>query len=215
MSHNFKITNSLSRKKELFKPINPKEITMYACGPTVYDNPHVGNARTLVVFDVLFRVLKLVYGNVNYVRNITDIDDKIIEVSKKNNKSINEITNDISKVFHENCKALNCLIPTKEPKATEHIEDMIEMTKSLIIKKFAYVSDGHVYFSVTSFKKYGKLSNKNLDELKSGTRIEVSALKKNPMDFVLWKPSKSDDPGWDSPWGRGKTWMAFRMFSDE
>ena len=204
MSHNFKITNSLSRKKELFKPINPKEITMYACGPTVYDNPHVGNARTLVVFDVLFRVLKLVYGNVNYVRNITDIDDKIIEISKKNNKSINEITNDISKVFHENCKALNCLIPTKEPKATEHIEEMIEMTKSLIIKKFAYESDRHVYFSVTSFKKYGKLSNKNLDELKSGTRIEVSALKKNPMDFVLWKPSDSNDPGWDSPWGRGR-----------
>jgi len=204
MSHNFKITNSLSRKKELFKPINPKEITMYACGPTVYDNPHVGNARTLVVFDVLFRVLKLVYGNVNYVRNITDIDDKIIEISKKNNKSINEITNDISKVFHENCKALNCLTPTKEPKATEHIEDMIEMTKSLIIKKFAYESDRHVYFSVTSFKKYGKLSNKNLDELKSGTRIEVSSLKKNPMDFVLWKPSDSNDPGWDSPWGRGR-----------
>ena len=204
MSHNFKITNSLSRKKELFKPINPKEITMYACGPTVYDNPHVGNARTLVVFDVLFRVLKLVYGNVNYVRNITDIDDKIIEISKKNNKSINEITNDISKVFHENCKALNCLIPTKEPKATEHIEEMIEMTKSLIIKKFAYESDRHVYFSVTSFKKYGKLSNKNLDELKSGTRIEVSSLKKNPMDFVLWKPSDSNDPGWDSPWGRGR-----------
>ena len=204
MSHNFKITNSLSRKKELFKPINPKQITMYACGPTVYDNPHVGNARTLVVFDILFRVLKLVYGNVNYVRNITDIDDKIIEASKKNNKSINEITNDISKVFHENCKALNCLTPIKEPKATEHIEDMIEMTKSLIIKKFAYVSDGHVYFSVTSFKKYGKLSNKNLDELKSGSRIEVSALKKNSMDFVLWKPSNSDDPGWDSPWGRGR-----------
>ena len=204
MNHNIKITNSLTRKKELFKPINSKQITMYACGPTVYDNPHVGNARTLVVFDILFRVLKLVYGNVKYVRNITDIDDKIIEASKKLNKSINEITTEVSKVFHENCKALNCLEPTKEPKATEHINEMIEMTKSLIIKEFAYKSGGHVYFSVTSFKKYGKLSNKNLDELKSGTRIEVSNLKKNSMDFVLWKPSKEEDPGWDSPWGRGR-----------
>ena len=204
MSHNIKITNSLTRKKELFKPINSKEITMYVCGPTVYGNPHVGNARTLIVFDILFRVLKLVYGNVKYVRNITDIDDKIIETSKKLNKPINEITKEVSKVFHENCKALNCLEPTKEPKATEYIKEMIEMTKSLIGKEFAYESEGHVYFSVTSFKKYGKLSNKNLDELKSGTRIEVSKIKKNPMDFVLWKPSKDEDPGWDSPWGRGR-----------
>ena len=204
MNHNLKITNSLTRKKELFKPRNSKEITMYACGPTVYDNPHVGNARTLVVFDILFRVLKLVYGNVNYVRNITDIDDKIIEASKKNNKPINEITKEISKIFHRNCEALNCLEPTKEPKATDHIEEMIEMTKSLINKEFAYKSKGHVYFSVSLFKKYGMLSNKNLDELKSGTRIEISNLKKNPMDFVLWKPSKDKDPGWDSPWGRGR-----------
>jgi len=204
MSHNIKITNSLTRKKELFKPINSKQITMYACGPTVYDNPHVGNARTLVVFDILFRVLKLIYGNVKYVRNITDIDDKIIEASKKLNKSINEITKEVSKVFHENCKSLNCLEPTREPKATEHIKEMIEMTKSLIIKEFAYESGGHVYFSVTSFKKYGKLSNKNLDELKSGNRINVSSFKKNSMDFVLWKPSNKEDPGWDSPWGRGR-----------
>ena len=134
MKHNLKITNSLTRKKELFKPINSKKITMYACGPTVYDNPHVGNARTLVVFDVLFRVLKLVYGNVNYVRNITDIDDKIIEASKKNNQSINELTKEVSKVFHKNCKELNCLNPTKEPKATDHINEMIDMTSSLIKK---------------------------------------------------------------------------------
>ena len=204
MIHNLKITNSLTRKKELFKPIDPKKITMYACGPTVYDSPHVGNARTLVVFDVLFRVLKMVYGNVNYIRNITDIDDKIIEASKKKHQSITEITNKVSKVFHENCKSLNCLEPTKEPKATEHIDEMIEMTKSLIKKGFAYESKGHVYFSVTSFKKYGKLSNKNLDELKSGSRIEISNLKKNPMDFVLWKPSNEEDPGWKSPWGRGR-----------
>ena len=204
MNLNLKLTNSLTRKKELFKPINPKVITMYACGPTVYDNPHVGNARTLVVFDTLFRVLKKIYQNVNYVRNITDVDDKIIEASKKKNKSIQKITEEVTKVFHENCKSLNCLQPTTEPKATEHIKEMIEMTTSLISKKFAYVSEGHVYFAVTSFKEYGKLSNKNLEELKAGSRIEVSKLKKNPMDFVLWKPSKNEDPGWDSPWGRGR-----------
>ncbi len=204
MNLNLKLTNSLTRKKEIFKPINPKAISMYACGPTVYDNPHVGNARTLVVFDTLFRVLKKIYQNVNYVRNITDVDDKIIEASKKKNKSIQKITEEVTKVFHENCKSLNCLQPTKEPKATEHIKEMIEMTTSLIRKKFAYVSEGHVYFAVTSFKEYGKLSNKNLEELKAGSRIEVSKLKKNSMDFVLWKPSLNEDPGWDSPWGRGR-----------
>ena len=204
MDLNLKITNSFTRKKELFNPINSKEITMYACGPTVYDSPHVGNARTLVVFDTLFRVLKKIYVNVNYVRNITDVDDKIIEASKKKNKSIQEITEGVTKIFHDNCTSLNCLPPTKEPKATEHIKEMIEMTTSLINKKFAYVSEGHVYFSVSNFKEYGKLSNKNLDELKSGSRIELSTLKKSPMDFVLWKPSLDEDPGWESPWGRGR-----------
>jgi len=204
MNLSLKLTNSLTRKKELFKPINPKVITMYACGPTVYDNPHVGNARTLVVFDTLFRLLKKIYQNVNYVRNITDVDDKIIEASKKKNKSIQKITEEVTKVFHENCKSLNCLQPTREPKATEHIKEMIEMTTSLINKKFAYVAEGHVYFAVTNFKEYGKLSNKNLEELKAGSRIEVSKLKRNPIDFVLWKPSLDEDPGWDSPWGRGR-----------
>ena len=204
MTHNLKLTNSLTRQKELFKPINPKTITMYACGPTVYDNPHVGNARTLVVFDTLFRVLKKIYENVSYIRNITDVDDKIIEASKKKNKSISEITEDVTKVFHANCKSLNCLTPTKEPKATDHIVEMVKMTESLIKKNFAYEVEGHVYFSVSSFKKYGKLSNKNLAELKAGSRVEVSKLKKNPMDFVLWKPSSKDDPGWNSPWGRGR-----------
>ena len=202
---NLQLTNSLSRKKEIFKPISSKKVSLYACGPTVYDNPHVGNARSLVVFDVLFRVLREIYGlNVNYVRNITDVDDKIIEASKKNNKDINEITKEIIKIFHENCKSLNCLKPTVEPKATEHIKEMIEMSSSLISKGFAYENKGHVYFSVNSFKNYGKLSNKNLEELKAGSRVEVSDLKKNPMDFVLWKPSDNDDPGWDSPWGRGR-----------
>ena len=204
MTYNLKLTNSLTRQKELFKPINSKKITMYACGPTVYDNPHVGNARTLVVFDTLYKLLKMIYENVNYVRNITDVDDKIIEASKKNNKSINEITNTITKIFHNDCISLNCDLPTKEPKATEHIKEMVLMTSSLIEKKFAYENKGHVYFSVDSFKNYGKLSNKNLEELKSGSRIEISKLKKNPMDFVLWKPSEEKDPGWESPWGRGR-----------
>ena len=138
MKNNLKLTNSLTRQKELFKPIDLKKITMYACGPTVYDSPHVGNARSLVVFDTLFRVLKMIYGkNASYVRNITDVDDKIIEVSKKNNKSIKEITESVTKIFHKDCESLNCLTPTEEPKATEHIKGMIEMTSSLIKKGFA------------------------------------------------------------------------------
>ncbi len=202
---NLQLTNSLSRQKEIFKPINPKKISLYACGPTVYDNPHVGNARSLVVFDVLYRILKVIYGsNVIYVRNITDVDDKIIEASRKTKKDIKTITKDVTKIFHENCKSLNCLQPSYEPKATEHIKGMIEMTSSLIEKGFAYESQGHVYFSVNSYKDYGKLSNKNLDDLKAGIRVEISDLKKNPMDFVLWKPSGAKDPGWNSPWGRGR-----------
>ncbi len=202
---NLQLTNSLSRVKEIFKPINQKKISLYACGPTVYDSPHVGNARSLVVFDVLFRVLKALYGpNVIYVRNITDVDDKIIEASQTNKKSINEITKAVTKIFHENCASLNCLKPSVEPKATEHIKEMIEMTSSLISKGFAYENLGHVYFAINSFKDYGKLSNKKLEELKAGNRIEVSELKKNPLDFVLWKPSNDNEPGWKSPWGRGR-----------
>ena len=203
--NSLKLTNSLTRKKEVFKPNNIKKISLYACGPTVYESPHVGNARTLVVFDVLFRVLKVLYNsNVTYVRNITDVDDKIIEASQNNKEDINEITNRVIKIFHENCKSLNCLKPTIEPKATEHVKEMIEMTSSLIKKGFAYENKNHVFFAVSKFKDYGKLSNKNLDELKAGSRIEISDLKKNPMDFVLWKPSNQKDPGWQSPWGRGR-----------
>jgi cysteinyl-tRNA synthetase len=203
--YKIKLNNSLTRKKELFKPINSKNITMYACGPTVYDNPHVGNARTLVVFDTLFRVLKMIYGdNIKYVRNITDIDDKIIEMAKKKNLPIEKITKEVTDIFHKDCKSLNCLKPTVEPRATKHIKEMIKMTSSLINKNFAYENKGHVYFSVSSFKNYGKLSNKNLDELKTGVRVEISELKKNPMDFVLWKPSEGNEPGWDSPWGKGR-----------
>ena len=150
--NNIKLTNSLTRKKELFKPINTKNVTMYACGPTVYDNPHVGNGRTLVVFDTMFRVLKMVYGeNVKYVRNITDVDDKIIDTAKEKNKSIESITSAVIKIFLKDCKSLNCLNPSVEPKATDHIKEMILMTSSLIDKNFAYENKGHVYFSVSSF----------------------------------------------------------------
>jgi cysteinyl-tRNA synthetase len=203
---NLQISNSLTKSKDLFKPINPKKVGMYVCGPTVYADPHVGNGRSLVVFDLLYRVLIQLYGkeNVTYVRNITDVDDKIIEASKHKKTSIDKITTEVTNNFHQNTKNLNCLAPSIEPKATEHIKDMIEMTNSLIKKNFAYVNEGHVYFLISNFKNYGKLSNKNLEELQAGSRVEVSKLKKNPLDFILWKPALNDEPGWDSPWGRGR-----------
>jgi cysteinyl-tRNA synthetase len=204
--NNLTISNSLTRSKDLFKPINPKRISMYVCGPTVYDNPHVGNARSLVVFDLLYRVLNKLYGkdNVIYVRNITDVDDKIIEAAKQKNVSIEKITNDVTKIFHQNTKDLNCLTPSVEPKATQHIKEMIDMITSLIKKKLAYENKGHVYFLISGFKDYGTLSNKKIDELVAGSRVEVSDLKKNPLDFILWKPALPDEPGWESPWGRGR-----------
>ena len=200
------ISNSLTKSKDLFKPINPKKVGMYVCGPTVYANPHVGNGRSLVVFDLLFRILIQLYGkkNVSYVRNITDVDDKIIDTSKLKGLSIDKITSEVTDNFHKNTKDLNCLQPSVEPKATEHIKEMIDMINSLIEKKLAYVNEGHVYFVISKFKDYGKLSNKNLEELVAGSRVEVSKLKKNPLDFILWKPALHDEPGWDSPWGRGR-----------
>jgi len=201
-----KISNSLTRSKDLFKPIDPKNITMYVCGPTVYTDPHVGNGRSLIVFDLLYRILIKLYGkkNITYVRNITDVDDKIIEISKIKNISIDKITSDITKIFDRNVKDLNCLKPTTEPKATDHIKEMIKMIESLIKKNLAYVNNGHVYFLISGFKNYGKLSNKKLDDLVAGSRVEISKLKKNPLDFILWKPALVDEPGWESTWGRGR-----------
>jgi len=206
MTKNLNLFNTLFNKKEKFVPIDSNKVGMYVCGPTVYDFPHIGNARPLVVFDVLFRLLKKIYGKnkISYVRNITDIDDKIIEASKQNNKSIKELTKIITTSFHKDCKYLNCLEPNFEPKATDHINEMISMVKNLIKNKHAYENEKHVYFSVSSFKEYGKLSNKNSEQLVAGSRVEVSKYKKDPLDFVLWKPSDIDDPGWDSPWGRGR-----------
>ena len=206
MTKNLNLFNTLSNKKEKFVPINNNKVGMYICGPTVYDFPHIGNARPLVIFDVLFRLLIKIYGKnkITYVRNITDIDDKIIESSRKNKKSIKELTETITKSFHQDCNYLNCLKPTFEPKATEHIKAMIRMIANLLKYKHAYVKEKHVYFSVSSYKEYGKLSNKNSEQLVSGSRVEVSKYKKDPLDFVLWKPSDEKDPGWDSPWGRGR-----------
>ena len=195
MTKDVNFFNTLSNKKEKFVPLNTNKVGMYVCGPTVYDFPHIGNARPLVVFDVLFRLLKRLYGEnkVTYVRNITDIDDKIIESSKKNKKTMKELTKNITKSFHEDCRYLNCLKPTFEPKATEHIKEMISMVSNLLKNKYAYENEKHVYFSVSSFKKYGKLSNKNSEELIAGSRVEVSKYKKDPLDFVLWKPSDDKD----------------------
>ena len=206
MNKDIFLTNSLGNKKDKFIPIDPKKIGMYVCGPTVYDNPHIGNARPLVIFDILFKVLKCKYGknSVTYVRNITDIDDKIITSSKENKISIDDLTNEITNIFHKDCEYLNCENPTHEPKATENIDLMIEMINKLIENKFAYEKNNHIYFEVSKFKDYGKLSNKKLDDLIAGARVEISKNKKNPADFVLWKPSEENEPSWQSPWGKGR-----------
>ena len=206
MNKDIYLTNSFGNKKEKFVPINKNKIGMYVCGPTVYDDPHIGNARPLVVFDILYKVLKCKFGqkNVAYIRNITDIDDKIIKSSLEKNISTQKLTEKITKNFHEDCDYLVCEKPTNEPKATENISLMIEMINKLIKKNFAYINNKHVYFEVKKFKDYGSLSNKNLDELIAGSRVEVSENKKNPEDFVLWKPSKDNEPFWESPWGKGR-----------
>jgi cysteinyl-tRNA synthetase len=204
MSNDIFLTNNLNNKKEKFVPIDEKNVGMYVCGPTVYDDPHIGNARPLVIFDILFKILKNKYSSVTYVRNITDVDDKIIKSSNEKKISISDLTQTIIKSFSDDCKFLNCENPTEQPKATEHINLMIEMVSELIKKNYAYENKNHVYFEVKKFDDYGKLSNKKLDELIAGSRIEVSENKKNPEDFVLWKPSLENEPSWDSPWGKGR-----------
>ena len=206
MNKDIFLTNNMSNKKEKFVPINKKKIGIYVCGPTVYDNPHIGNARPLVIFDILFKVLKHKYGkdSVTYVRNITDIDDKIIKSSQENDISISDLTKKIINNFISDCNFLICEKPSEEPKATDHVNLMIEMILELINKGFAYESNKHVYFQVNRFNDYGKLSNKKLEDLIAGARVEISENKKNSEDFVLWKPSTSNEPFWDSPWGTGR-----------
>ena len=204
--NNLKIYNTLSREKEEFIPLNKNSVGMYVCGPTVYDEPHIGNARPLIIFDLVFRILIKNFGKnkVNYVRNITDIDDKIIQRANELKIDISELTKSVTDIFLSDCKYLNCLIPNNQPKATDNIAGMIQMIENLLAKKFAYIKDGNVYFNVNKFKDYGKLSNKNPKDLISGSRVEISELKNNPLDFVLWKPSKDKEPFWESPWGKGR-----------
>jgi cysteinyl-tRNA synthetase len=198
--------NTLTRRKEPFEPLDPSRVRIYVCGPTVYDLPHIGNARPVVVFDVLYRLLRAIYGvgHVRYVRNITDVDDKINAAAKAQGISIGDLTQRTAAEFHADADALLCLPPDVEPRATQHIAPMIAMIERLIDKGFAYVADHHVLFAVAQLKDYGKLSRRSRDELIAGARVEVAPYKKDPADFVLWKPSPEDLPGWDSPWGRGR-----------
>jgi cysteinyl-tRNA synthetase len=200
------IYNTLAREKQLFTPIDPQNVRMYVCGPTVYDFAHTGNARPVIVFDVLFRLLRHIYGekHVTYVRNITDVEDKIIARAAERGVSIRDLTDGTAKVYQEDALALGCLKPTLEPRVTDTMPEIIAMIAKLIAGNHAYEAEGHVLFHVPSDPDYGKLSRRPLDEMIAGARVEVAPYKKNPMDFVLWKPSEGSLPGWDSPWGNGR-----------
>jgi cysteinyl-tRNA synthetase len=201
-----RLYNTLTRQKEAFEPIDPQRVRLYACGPTVYDHLHIGNGRMLIVFDLLFRLLRHGYGSdhVTYVRNITDVDDKINARAAERGVDIRVLTDEMTMIFHEDAAALGCLPPTVEPRATEHMAEMIAMIEKLVAKGHAYVAEGHVLFDVPSMPDYGKLSKRPLDEMIAGARVEVAPYKRSPMDFVLWKPSAPQEPGWESPWGRGR-----------
>ncbi len=200
------IYNTLARAKQPFEPLDPKRVRMYVCGPTVYDLAHIGNARPVVVFDVLFRLLRHVYGagQVTYARNITDVEDKIINAARQNGETIEVLTHRTTEAYHRDMAALGALAPTVEPRATGHIGQMIAMIETLIAKGHAYEAEGHVLFSVPSMPDYGRLSGCDRDEMIAGARVEVAPFKTDPADFVLWKPSSEDQPGWDSPWGLGR-----------
>ena len=201
------LTNSRTRKKERFTPIDPGDVRVYACGPTVYDRAHLGNARPAVVFDVLVRLLRHVYGAgaVTYVRNFTDVDDKINARAAETGRAISDITDETIGWYHADMDALGVARPDSEPRATAYIPQMVAMIETLIAKGHAYAAEGHVLFRVDSWQDgYGKLSGRSLDDMIAGARVEVAPYKENPMDFVLWKPSDDATPGWDSPWGRGR-----------
>lgn len=199
--------NTLSRKKEIISTFEPEHLKMYVCGPTVYDRPHLGNARCVVIYDLFFRFFREIFPKVTYARNITDVDDKINVAAKERGISIQELTQKNIDFFYADIDALNVLRPTFEPRATNHISEMIVMIEALIASGHAYENQGHVLFSVESFADYGKLSNRNLDEMIAGSRVEIATYKKNPLDFVLWKPADSDDDAssvFKSPWGSGR-----------
>ncbi len=202
-----KLHNSLTRKKETFVPIDPKNVRIYACGPTVYSYAHIGNARMAVAFDVLAGVLRALYPKVTYVSNITDVDDKIIAAAKKTREPINMITRKYTEIYNDDMRFLGVARPDIQPRATDHIDHMIAIIEELVESGHAYAAEGHVLFNVPSFEKYGGLSGRNRDEQIAGARVEVASYKKDPADFVLWKPSDEDDesePGWYSPWGYGR-----------
>lgn len=201
-----KLHNSLSRKKEVFAPIDPENVRMYVCGPTVYDRAHIGNARPVVVFDILYRLLREVYGadHVTYVRNFTDVDDKINARAAESGREIGEITAETTQWYLDDMGALGAMEPNHMPRATQYIQQMIDMIETLITDGFAYAHEGHVLFRVRKYEAYGKLSGRSVDDMIAGARVEVASYKEDPMDFVLWKPSDDATPGWDSPWGRGR-----------
>ncbi len=201
-----RLHNTKTRKKEVFTPLDPRNVRMYVCGPTVYDRAHLGNARPVVVFDVLYRLLRHVYGadHVTYVRNITDIDDKINARAAETGRDIGQITAETTRWYLDDMKALGALDPDEMPRATQWVPQMIAMIETLIAKGHAYAAEGHVLFAVDSYAGYGALSGRSTDDMIAGARVEVAPYKRNPMDFVLWKPSTPDLPGWDSPWGRGR-----------
>ena len=200
----FQLFNTLSGNKERLEAIDPKHLKIYACGPTVYNYAHIGNARMAVVFDTLVRTLRVIYPKVTYVSNITDIDDKIIEAANEQNVEITSITEKYTRIYNDDMLKLNVLAPDIQPKATEYIPEMIELIVELIEKDFAYEKEGHVLFHVPTYQNYGKLSKRNRDEQIAGSRVEVAPFKKDPADFVLWKPSTNEQPGWESPWGIGR-----------
>jgi len=198
------VYNTLTQQKETFQPSNPDDIKMYVCGPTVYNYIHIGNARPAVVFDTLYRLLKHHYPKVTYARNITDVDDKINKAALEQNVDIRVISDKFANAYREDIAQLNVLSPDVEPRATENIDQMIDMNQRLIEKGHAYAAEGHVLFDVQSYEKYGELSNRSLEDMLAGARVEVAPYKKYAGDFVLWKPSSDEQPGWDSPWGRGR-----------
>ena len=199
-----RLHNTLKGVKEVFTPRDPERVTMYVCGPTVYNYVHIGNARPVVVFDCLYRLLSALYPQVVYARNITDIDDKIIDAAVQRGTDITDVSTEFTQKYREDMTALNALAPTIEPMATEHIEDMIALTERLIAEGHAYEADGHALFAVESMPTYGELSGRKLEDMMAGARVEVADYKRHPGDFVLWKPSTDQEPGWDSPWGRGR-----------
>ena len=201
-----KLYNTRTRRKEVFEPLDLKAVRMYVCGPTVYDFAHIGNARPVIVFDVLFRLLRHLYGadHVTYVRNITDVDDKINARAAEEGIPIRELTERTAAQFHADVAAIGALPPTIEPRATEHIPEMIALVQRLIERGHAYAAEGHVLFDVASDASYGELARRSTDEMRAGARVEVAPYKRDPMDFVLWKPSSGSEPGWESPWGYGR-----------